>query len=1300
MALCGSLASAQDKFHPKYLNKKDDPLTRDAKTLTQNGWIELKEETSVAPDQFFERYGASLGLTLNPKLTLQRIKSEADTKGVDHQRFQVYYDNIVVEGMEYSLHSRDNKVQWARGRIVSEIEINIKEVLSEQEALQAALKELGIEAQRYEKEKPQNQLVIAQASFNDYSLDNYKLTYKFLLTSTKPFDIFHAYVDAKTGRVLRKITTIQNCFAPHALDPSPLLTSEIHSNDCKDAHAHTLVASTFIPNKARYLQGQANRTFETEFVPNSTNQQLAWRNFTAGRFDLQVKEYINNNFILNSNTPAQQDQIFDNMPLVINPNTTWQANHQEATTTHWAMEQTQNYFQGIHQRNGPANNGRIGRVITNVPFDAFGNIFIGPARFTQYGNVPGWEMIMVQSFAGQSWSALDIIAHEYAHGFTQYTNNLVYAGESGALNEGISDIIGYCVERRTFPNDWNWALGEDANGTSFRDMQDPLSRQQPDTYQGTNWQNTADLNNDNGGVHTNSGVLNHFFYLLVAGGTKNGFTVDGIGFEKAEAIVYDAFANRIQSQDDYADARLATLASAQSMYGNCTSEHFQVGMAWAAVGVDYFLDCQSNCTYTVTASASSNSVACGSTVNLTANCVGSGCNGMEYTWSGSNINPTDGQSISVTAPTTPGTHFYFVTPKNKPGCGFTLSSTTVTTNCGLPLPNGCYSIKAKHSDKFMQPENGNNGARVRQYSGNGQNNQIFELESVDGDAYKIKAWGTNRVWEAAGAGTGYQTAIQQWDYTGGAHQKWLVSSWGNGTYRLAPKHAPTLIADVEAVSTSDGAGLHLWGQHAGDNQRFYVSSVGCPSGGGGCTPPNPPSLAANPSTINSGQSSTLSASGCSGTVTWSNGLGTGSTKTVNPGSTTTYTATCTVNGCTSPSASVTVNVSSEPPSNNCLNLSDLCSGNSQEIRNYTMPISSGGNKTVTFTYRSHEGSGTLLFVLNGTLHTIALPQTTLSYATITLPGTYSFNTSNSIALSSGGGYLCFREICVSSSGGCQPPNPPSVSANPSTINSGQSSTLSASGCSGTVTWSNGLGTGSTKTVNPGSTTTYTATCTVNGCTSPSASVTVNVSSEPPSNNCLNLSDLCSGNSQEIRNYTMPISSGGNKTVSFTYRSHEGPGTLRFVLNGSLHTIALPQTTLSYATITLPGTYSFNTSNTIALSSGGGYLCFREICVSSSGGRIGVAEDLPASSPELTVSPNPNDGAFETLFYIEPGRKAMLRVSDVQGREVWQKSLTGAGEHHEAIQLPAQSVGSYILILQKEANASTSKVEYKRVIVVK
>ncbi|MCF0056481.1 RICIN domain-containing protein [Dyadobacter sp. CY356] len=90
----------------------------------------------------------------------------------------------------------------------------------------------------------------------------------------------------------------------------------------------------------------------------------------------------------------------------------------------------------------------------------------------------------------------------------------------------------------------------------------------------------------------------------------------------------------------------------------------------------------------------------------------------------------------------------------------------------LPLSNGCYTIKAKHSNKFMQPENGNNGARIRQYGANGQNNQIFQLESVSSDSYRIISRSTNKVWELAGGNTNSGTPIQQADWSGIYYQKW------------------------------------------------------------------------------------------------------------------------------------------------------------------------------------------------------------------------------------------------------------------------------------------------------------------------------------------------------------------------------------------------------------------------------------------------------------------------------------------------------------------------------------------------
>jgi len=66
-----SIVSPQVKYNPKYLTKENDPLTRDAKTLTPNGWIEMKEETSVDPDQFLESYGTSLGLAIPRSVSSQ-----------------------------------------------------------------------------------------------------------------------------------------------------------------------------------------------------------------------------------------------------------------------------------------------------------------------------------------------------------------------------------------------------------------------------------------------------------------------------------------------------------------------------------------------------------------------------------------------------------------------------------------------------------------------------------------------------------------------------------------------------------------------------------------------------------------------------------------------------------------------------------------------------------------------------------------------------------------------------------------------------------------------------------------------------------------------------------------------------------------------------------------------------------------------------------------------------------------------------------------------------------------------------
>lgn len=150
----------------------------------------------------------------------------------------------------------------------------------------------------------------------------------------------------------------------------------------------------------------------------------------------------------------------------------------------------------------------------------------------------------------------DVVAHEWGHAYTQYTHGLIYAYQSGALNESYSDIWGETVDLlngvdglggsandEPAPNGVRWAVGEDfgtGNGEYellLRDMWDPDRLDSPGWTGSDNYLCGAD---DNGGVHTNSGVPNHAYAMLVDGKTFRGVTVTGIGFVKAAHIYYQA----------------------------------------------------------------------------------------------------------------------------------------------------------------------------------------------------------------------------------------------------------------------------------------------------------------------------------------------------------------------------------------------------------------------------------------------------------------------------------------------------------------------------------------------------------------------------------------------------------------------------------------------------------------------------------------------------------------------------------------------------------------------------------------
>ncbi|MCB9497668.1 MAG: S8 family serine peptidase [Fibrobacteria bacterium] len=192
-------------------------------------------------------------------------------------------------------------------------------------------------------------------------------------------------------------------------------------------------------------------------------------------------------------------------------------------------------------------------------------------------------------------TVLDVVAHEFGHAITQSTSDLVYSYESGALNESYSDIMGVLVEFHSQPDGriaypgrtasaGDWLMGEDCwlSDVALRDLRDPQRYGQPSYYLGTNWYTGS---SDNGGVHTNSGVQNHAFYLLSEGGsgTNDGhpYAVTALGIEAAGRVAMYANMYLLTSGSNYQDSRDAWIQAA-SVLGIATEP---VEQAWAAVGV-------------------------------------------------------------------------------------------------------------------------------------------------------------------------------------------------------------------------------------------------------------------------------------------------------------------------------------------------------------------------------------------------------------------------------------------------------------------------------------------------------------------------------------------------------------------------------------------------------------------------------------------------------------------------------------------------------------------------------------------
>jgi Zn-dependent metalloprotease len=245
---------------------------------------------------------------------------------------------------------------------------------------------------------------------------------------------------------------------------------------------------------------------------------------------------------------------------------------------------TFDFYQQIFNRDSVDGQG-LG-LVSSVHFETdYDNAFWDGSQMV-YGD--GDDQMFIR---GGFTACLDVMAHELTHGVTQFTAGLRYRAQSGALNEHISDVFGSLVRQRSLgqaADQADWLIGEgimgpELPGEALRSMKAPgtafkFDNQPADMAHFVNLPDDGDPRNDNGGVHINSGIPNHAFYLAAIG-------IGGNAWEKAGAIWYTTLTTKLSENSDFQEAADATVSVSGDLYGAGGAEQQAVRSAWEQVGI-------------------------------------------------------------------------------------------------------------------------------------------------------------------------------------------------------------------------------------------------------------------------------------------------------------------------------------------------------------------------------------------------------------------------------------------------------------------------------------------------------------------------------------------------------------------------------------------------------------------------------------------------------------------------------------------------------------------------------------------
>lgn len=497
-------------------------------------WMKI-ESTATKRATFAKQYYQELGL--NSAEDLRPIKTMEGLNGWTRVRMKQYHQGLRVVGASYILHEKDGVVKKASGDLLPHISIPTAPAIDAEESKWAAKRFVNSTLLSQTEGKatvlPQwdydkAELVVMDKAYPAFSGD-YTLAYHVIISNLEGPNQYKqsVYVDAMQSNVITSLSEIAHTNVVGVANTKYYGAQEIITD--------SLASNMFVLQD--FTRGDGIVTLNGD-LQDFEDEDNFWNNFGN-------KEEVGTD--AHYCAAAYYDYMLDNF--------NWDGLDGEG-------------FE-LRSRVYGSENNRV-NATWNGSFSTF---FSGDCD--EYGPL----------------TTMDVVGHEFAHGFTEFTSGLIYQDESGALNEAISDILGKALEFTYDPEEDNWLIGSKFVLTDepdhFRDMADPNTKNHPKLYAGRFWEFGT---RDNGGVHINSGVLNFWFHMLVEGKRDTNeiliaYDVPSIGLDKAAAIVFTMNTAYLTESSTYTKAVTASIESVKDLYGENSPEMASVLEAWKAVNL-------------------------------------------------------------------------------------------------------------------------------------------------------------------------------------------------------------------------------------------------------------------------------------------------------------------------------------------------------------------------------------------------------------------------------------------------------------------------------------------------------------------------------------------------------------------------------------------------------------------------------------------------------------------------------------------------------------------------------------------